>query len=172
MKRFYLILVLIFILTFSSATVLAAETLPSFVFDKDTGSTKQTLITITRPTENEIVFDRYFMVCGVTERSDIKVLVMMLDDKSGKFEAVSQSNAKSIEVGMSGFFGQFVYLRPGTNVIRVYAYSKSQPEVYQITNHTVRVENEQRMVTLLNSATKMVDSKLTDTLKESITPFR
>jgi uncharacterized protein YxeA len=169
MKKLCPIIILILFVFVSAVTVYAADKLDNEqVYDKDTKSTKQFLVTVTRPSGNESTFKKSYVICGVSEEEkieDIQIKLLIYDEKSESYVDYKNTDGESTwGLGKYGFFIKEVLLpSEGVNKIRIVAYKESQEKNLiigknmQISNFNITVLNEDIKERLKNGIQKLAD---------------
>jgi hypothetical protein len=121
------------------------------IYGNDAGNTKQFLFTITRPEGDEIVFSASYAVCGITNTDGITIALSRYNSKTGKYEALKDTDGLSRWNNISKLFSKEIKLKEGANKIKIVAYKKSEEGSLELgENLQVNVFT----VTLLNSSKK------------------
>ena len=124
------------------------------IYSKETASTEQFLVNITRPDGNESAFNRKYLVCGNTQMTGRKARILIYNLYTGVYE--TYSNPKYItngnpngyciwDIGNSKMFMKEIQLpNEGANLVRIVAYNKNIPverlewgKNLQVSNFTV-----------------------------------
>jgi len=123
--------------------------LDKLVFDAEIKATDQFLVTITRPAASESTFKKAYLICGVTDKSDIRVALAIKDAQTGSYKYFKNTDGDSSwDIGSMGIFTKEVVLSEGMNNLKIVAYKKSETdnltpgENVQITYHSINVLNE------------------------------
>lgn len=155
-KKILFFLVMVYtILSISSVTVFSN----SIIYEENTNSTKQSIVRITRPANDEATFKRSYIISGNTYEKDVTVKMLIYNESTGKYELFKNTEGKSSwRIGQSGFFVKEVELPQfGPNRIRLAAYT-SEDE-----NRLVLGENLQ----ISNFTVTLLDGGIRQTLKSS-----
>lgn len=119
------------------------------IYDKSTVSTSQFLVTIYRPEGDETKFDKSYVICGSSEKDDIRVELLILNESTGKYEAFKDVDGESGWDVNSALFTKEVSLpNEGANKIRFAAFKKDEAAKLkpgtnlQVNNFTITVLNK------------------------------
>lgn len=136
-KKLCILLVFIFTLSVFSASVMAAGN--ENIYSKDTRSTGQSIVTITRPDGDESTFKKSYVISGVTDTEGVSVKVLIYDESKGSYVDFSDVDGESSwDIGSSGTFIKEFSLNEGANKIRIAAFSPKTDEP-QINDFTITV---------------------------------
>ena len=134
-KKIALLLIFIAII---SVYCIPSFALSSSVFnDPNTPSTKQFLVTITRPEGDESTFKTSYVICGNTNVEGIKVELYIYNKNTDSFEPfMNTDGVNSWDIGSSGIFMKEVVLpEKGINKIRIVAYKKGETDRLELNNN-------------------------------------
>ena len=141
----------------------------------DVAATEQFLVTITRPVGDETTFKKTFVICGVTEESDVRVALAVKDEESGKYSYLKNTEGNSSwDIGSIGIFTKEINLAEGTNSIKIAAYKKGESgelkpgENLQISYYTITVLKESIRQKIENGLRMLTDKIITDKIFEGI----
>ncbi len=163
------VLIMIFVFVPILSSYAASEKIDSdLIYSAGTKSTKQFLVTITRPDGNESTFKKSYVICGVSEdekAEDIGIKLLIYDEQSDSYvDYKNTDGASSWELGKYGIFIKEILLPDeGENKIRIVAYRKSQSDNLvlgknlQVNNFTITVLNEDIKEKIKNGIQKITD---------------
>jgi hypothetical protein len=169
-KTAVFMLMLVFVLS-SSIVAFAAPGdrddltgIPRIVTDKlyaksNTASDSQFLVSITKPEQvTDSTYKKSYVFSGVTEHSDIRVLLAIYDEEIGSYKPMHNTDGEIWwDLGFYGAFAKEMELNKGTNNISVICYktskaSKLTEEDIQVSNFTITRLNENIVNKIMNSA--------------------
>ena len=168
-KRIFFIIIILGIFLLSIMGALAYN--EDFLYDRHTSSTRQFLVSITRPDGYESTFRRAYIICGNTEQEDIRVVLLAYNNYIGKYEPLYNTEGYSTwDIKGSGIFmKEFRLPIVGANMVRVIAYNKNNENAL-VFGENVQVSNF--TITLLNRGIKDVIRnglfRITDMLRSII----
>jgi hypothetical protein len=152
--------------------------LDKLVFDAEIKATEQFLVTITRPAVNETTFKKAYVICGVTEKSDIRVALAIKDSETGSYKYFKNTDGDSSwDIGSMGIFTKEVNLSEGINNLKIVAYKKSETdnlkpgENVQISYHSINVLNESIRAKIEKTLRMFTETFLNDNIIEKIMGF-
>jgi len=97
-------------------------TLDELIMSRDIGETEQFLATITKPTGDETIFVKSYVVCGFTDLKDICIAVAVYDGSKDQYVYVSDNSVWDV----SGLFSNEIPLHMGANRLKIVAFPKSE----------------------------------------------
>jgi hypothetical protein len=134
----------------------------NIIADKYIDSTSQFLVTITRPEGDENTFNKSYIICGVSNHSDIEVVLSVYNESSGKYEEYETTEGVS-RWKAGKLFTKEVILREGANKIKLVAYKTNEAdnlnvgENVQVNKFTITVLKESLKDKILNGVVKIAD---------------
>lgn len=141
--------ILVVAIAFSLISVSSFASGNDVISDKNTLSTKQFLVTIYRPEGDETKFDKSYVICGSSEKDDIRVELLIYNGGTGKYEAFKDVDGESGWDVSSELFTKEVSLpNEGANKIRFAAFKKDEAGKLktgtnlQVNNFTLTVLNK------------------------------
>jgi len=140
----------------------AEAALKNIIADKYIESTSQFLVTITRPEGDENTFNRSYIICGVSNHSDIEVVLSVYNESSGRYEEYETTEGVS-RWKAGKLFTKEVILKEGANKIKLVAYKTNEAnnlnvgENVQVNKFTITVLKESLKDKILNGVVKIAD---------------
>lgn len=121
--------------------------LAKIIYNKTAKTTRQNLLEISRPDGNETIFDNTYTICGISKEDGIRVKVLILKEfevdekKTERYIDFKEedSNKSSWDLVSKDILIKEFDLKNGVNELRIVAWKKSDPSVYQISNFTIKV---------------------------------
>ncbi len=136
--------VLIFVIAFSVLSVPAFAASPDeSVYSKDTPSTKDYFVTITKPEEEkDIIAYTTYAIAGTSKYDGVKVMVLKYDSDKDKYVRFADvDDESSWNMSEDGYFQRSFSLHKGANRFRIVA-TRANDERTQITDFVItRIEN-------------------------------
>lgn len=159
----------------SEAATQSNAAVDKVVFDGSVKATEQFLVTITRPVVNETTFKKSYIICGVTEKSDIRVALAIKDAATGSYKYLKNSDGDSSwDIGSMGIFTKEVNLSEGVNNLKIVVYKKSEAgnlkpgENIQISYHTINVLRESIRQKIENTIRMFTETIIDKNIMEKI----
>src|SRR5690242_15367143 len=87
--------ILVIVITVSILSVSSFASGSDVIYDNSTTSTGQFLVTIYRPEGDETKFDKSYVICGSSDKDDIRVELLIYNDTTGKYEAFKDVDGES-----------------------------------------------------------------------------
>ncbi|HHV99405.1 MAG TPA: hypothetical protein GXX36_07505 [Clostridiaceae bacterium] len=134
--------------------------LDELIMSRDVGETEQFIATITKPTGDETIFVKSYVVCGFTDYQDICIAVAVYDGSKDQYVYVSNNSVWDV----SGLFSNEIPLHLGANRLKIVAFPKSEinnlkPGVNaQVTYFTVTVLKQSIKDRIIQGVLKVKDS--------------
>lgn len=125
------------------AIIVSLFSVPAFaaggVLDPDTPQTEQFILTITRPENNESTYNKFYEICGITDKENVTVEFYIKDKTEGVYKRLPDVTGKSSWTNIGVFFAKEVELKEGANEIRIVAYTKTSPNKVQISDFKIQL---------------------------------
>lgn len=121
------------------AVIVCAFSIPVFagvdssIYNPDTSTTDQFMVTITRPDGDESTFNQSYVICGVTGQEGVTVKALI--EKDGWYSDFPDTDGvTSWTIGSSGvFMKEVTFPNTGANKLRIVAYTDSQRQINDFT---------------------------------------
>ena len=116
-KMFSKMSIMIYIFCALAVTCFAQN--KSIIYNANTKSTNQFLVTITRPyLQEEVVYTKHHKISGNSNKENVSVEILKFNKDSGKYEPL----VGMVNIGKSGLFTKQINLSSDANKIRLVAY--------------------------------------------------
>jgi hypothetical protein len=102
------------------------------------------IVTITRPQGDESTFDSNYVICGITSKKRVKVMLLRYDrDQEQYIDFPNLDGNSTWKIGTSGIFMKEIRLPlEGANKIRIVCYQSDSDAERQVDDFTITVLKE------------------------------
>jgi hypothetical protein len=164
-KNGFIILIFLIVVSFCFPVMAAKSVnLSEAIHGWNIDATDQFLVTITRPDGDETTFNKSYVICGMSDDTDIHVVLEIYDPSTEKykdFKTVDGTN--NWDVDENGLFTKEVFLKEGANKIKIIAYKESQAgslelaKNLQVNYFTITALNESIKDKIMRSVFQITD---------------
>ncbi|NTV88946.1 MAG: hypothetical protein HGA22_01050 [Clostridiales bacterium] len=143
------------------------EEILAMLSDKDTKTTDQFMLTITRPDEDtDSTYKKSYVISGDTLKTDyenVRVVLGTYDETTKSYKLMKNADGESSwDVGDYGAFAKEIILSKGANQIRILAYNTTETEEFsaenvQVCDFTVKLLDQNILTKVVNSVINIID---------------